>query len=357
MKPDRSIVKLLSARLLGLYLAPPKVNPPLHLSSLKSVLIIRNDALGDAIVTTPVWRTLKRQKPSLIIGVVASSANVQVLSADPDIDHVYLVDDNSALDADTLSSIRSISWDITLCLKYNSKTKSALLARKLAPHSVTSTVAFNDDPRYDHLFSIVSRQDRDDNDHMTDVIRKHLRAVIDVSTQDWHPSISFPETSISRVKELLSVITERDGFLHINLHASLASREWGIENVLSLCGLLREKLPDLAIVVTGDPNRITQDAEELNLKGLAGVYVLPPLDQPELCAVVRASRMVLTPDTSITHIAAAEHKPVVTLHYRKNEWYPYGVPSRVLYSQAGRSVSEISVTEVFQSIQALLATK
>jgi ADP-heptose:LPS heptosyltransferase len=345
--------------MLGWYLAPRKVKAPLPLSKVKSVLILRNDALGDAVVTTPVWRSLKKARPDIVIGVLASERNRDLLQADPDIDEVYITNSEGSLDKHTIAQIKHQSWDVTLCLKYNNKTKSALLAGKIAPDSITSTVAFNDDPRYDKMFSIVSRQQRVDGDHMTKIIRKHLQSVIDVSVlaADWHPNISIPDHTLIRVAELLKPIAHfTAGFIHVNLHASMPIREWSLKNVNEFCKQIRSQEADLAIVITGAPDRIESARAEINDSHQDGVLVLGSLDQLELCAVVRKARLVLTPDTALTHIASAERKPVVALHYRKNEWFPYNVPHRILYSKDERSVHDISVGEVLTSVQELLSS-
>jgi ADP-heptose:LPS heptosyltransferase len=224
----------------------------------------------------------------------------------------------------------------------------------LAPGSITSTVAFKDDPRYDLMFSVVSRQRRADGDHMTEVIRKHLKAVIAVNTSEWHPTITIPASTLERVKVLLATMDGYSGFIHLNLHASLAIREWSMDNVIGFCKAFRAARADLGIVVTGDPRRIAPEGVALEREAIAGVLVLPSLSQLDLCAVVRASALVVTPDTSLTHIASAERKPVVTLHYRKNEWFPYDVPHEIIYASDERSVHSIPVSKVIASVDALL---
>jgi ADP-heptose:LPS heptosyltransferase len=336
-------------------LDPVRVQAPVPLSSVSKVLILRNDALGDAIVTTPLWRALKHAKPSIYIAVVASKSNVGILKADPFIDDVYLLEGKLLSDLSTIRKIRSSSWDHTFCLKYNNKTSSAFLARRLAPGSVTSTVAFNDDPRYDLMFSVVSRQRREDGDHMTEIIRKHLQAVVAFETNEWHPSIEIPANEQAHVNELLLPLRTFEDFVHVNLHASLPVREWSITYVISFCRELRSRHVELGIVVTGDPQRIASEAQALDAERISGVLVLPPLSQLELCAVVRRSKLVITPDTSLTHIASAERKPVVTLHYRKNEWYPFNVPHAIIYSNDERSVHSIPVDRVIKGVESLLS--
>ena len=58
------INKFIFLRLIGKLLRVHPLNRKLQLSEISSVLFIRYDAFGDMIVTTPLWRILKRLKPT-----------------------------------------------------------------------------------------------------------------------------------------------------------------------------------------------------------------------------------------------------------------------------------------------------
>jgi hypothetical protein len=73
-------------KLLKLALRIENIDQPLSLDEVNSVLILRYDAIGDMVVTTPIWRTLKRLKPSIKIGVAGSFRNLDVIRIDPDVD-------------------------------------------------------------------------------------------------------------------------------------------------------------------------------------------------------------------------------------------------------------------------------
>src|SRR5437763_16366369 len=81
--------KFFFLRVLGKILRVRPLHGKLDLDKVSSVLFIRYDVLGDMVVTTPLWRKLKRLKPDIKIGVAGSSKNLGIIAADPDIDTTY----------------------------------------------------------------------------------------------------------------------------------------------------------------------------------------------------------------------------------------------------------------------------
>ena len=61
--------------LLRLIFHNPRKDSPIDIRTVKSLLFLRYDRIGDMIVTTPIFRSLKQLNPALKIGVVASETN------------------------------------------------------------------------------------------------------------------------------------------------------------------------------------------------------------------------------------------------------------------------------------------
>jgi ADP-heptose:LPS heptosyltransferase len=59
-------------------------------SSVRSVLVIRNDRVGDMVLTTPLIRALKESMPSVRLTVLASRTNAEVLTGNPCVDDVLV---------------------------------------------------------------------------------------------------------------------------------------------------------------------------------------------------------------------------------------------------------------------------
>ena len=73
----------------GKALSPPKL--PLDFKKIKSVLVIRHDRLGDVLLSTPVYETLKKEFPHLHISALVDNAQVGLLDNNPNIDRLFIM--------------------------------------------------------------------------------------------------------------------------------------------------------------------------------------------------------------------------------------------------------------------------
>src|SRR4051812_874743 len=64
---------------LGVVIRPKKLEGHVDLSKIKSVLILRYDALGDAVLSSAIWHAVKKYGPDIQIGVVASRRNATLI--------------------------------------------------------------------------------------------------------------------------------------------------------------------------------------------------------------------------------------------------------------------------------------
>lgn len=357
--------KRLTIGALGKMLRIKPVPHPIPLSEIKSVLILRYDAIGDMVVTTQVWRILKKLAPHIRIGVACSYRNIDLLRVDPDVDVVY---DMSEADIKQVlrgaKEARQEHWQVSLQTVYNRKTKGAIISRLACPKGITSVVAHDRLAHYQKLFSIVGHAPHQGRYmmHMIDAIKAHFEAVFDYKPrqEEWHPSLVIDEKALGRARSRLESLHQQHGTRQhfvVNTEAWTPFKEWGYENTLELVKRLQEQYTDCLFLVTSSP------ATQKNVENFldrpdkpSRMLYYPTSDLHELMAITRYSSMVITPDTSIVHMAVAEHKPIVSMFVYRSEWIPYHVPNVVLIPEEGNPVSTIPISDVFEGVKQLLPT-
>ena len=88
------------------------------LKKTKDALFLRYDRIGDMVITTPVFRELKRVYPKINIIVLASKSNKGVIQDNPYIDEIYINNKNNILsDIKTLLHLRKRMID--LCFEFD----------------------------------------------------------------------------------------------------------------------------------------------------------------------------------------------------------------------------------------------
>jgi ADP-heptose:LPS heptosyltransferase len=315
------------------------------------------------ICTTPLWRILKRQAPHLEIGVVASVRNADVVRADTDLAHVHIINPyDKQQTAKTLKDVRSHNYDAVVICKLDRLVEAAVMARKCTQTGWTVGISINPKVRHDLLFSYSTYMPHAiSSRHMTDQLLFILEQsfVLKNTPQDERrPSLAIDPVQLDITKAQVASIlkdhnTER--FTVVNTQARNEFLEWGYEQSIAFSEQLTRLHPDMSVLLTSSPER-----EEALLKALSQrpgarrMAYFPTPDLHQLFSLIRLSSLVVSPDTSIIHIASAERKPTIGLYPRPTNWQPYHVPAYAFYPQQDQPVATIALDRVLAAVQDLL---
>ncbi|MDP4232259.1 MAG: glycosyltransferase family 9 protein [Bacteroidota bacterium] len=344
---ERRIRFLLSSPL-GVLLHPREVRRPVPLDQVNRVLILRYDALGDAVLSSAVWHALKKYAPHIRIGVVGSRRNRTLLQADPAIDDVFVF--SKALTwhviPDLFRARRAAKWDMVLNISFHDKTRAAIYSRIVAPHAITVTAVWDHREKYERLYSIVGQRPAN-----TPIVLQWLAILkdafgLELTQEDTLPTI-FADPGIERsFAPEIDAITNRAGkkeYVIINTDAAQSFREWGLPHALELSQEIRSRWPELHIFWTSAPlhsGTVQSFLKSNQSEGIA--YLLTP-SVHHLLVAIKGARVVLSPDTSVVHIAAAYRKPTVGLYVEHKEYPIRGTISRMVFAPDHTTAASIPV--------------
>jgi ADP-heptose:LPS heptosyltransferase len=354
--------KVIWTGLLGKVIGVQNVSAPLDPQTVHSILFIRNDAIGDMVMTTPIWHVIRKQFPHIRIGVATSIRNSVLLDHDPNVDRRF-----DATEGDWKALFRARkdigteTWDIVIPMNYGQKTRMALLSRFLAPNSISSTLirpGENEQMRRKLFGIVVSSPFRTEEIEMIEQMRIHLTGVLDmqIPDEDWRPRLYPDPESVRFVNERKHQLMEADGssdYIHINLEARTAFREYGLPSSLELSRRLSTEFPNTSIFLTSSPQAALKSKTLLSYNSIPRTHYFRTDNLHELLAVVQGAALVVTPDTSVVHIASAFERPVVALYPLRHEWPPYKTPYRLLLPEREQPVSSIPVEAVFDACKKL----
>ena len=352
-------LKFLISRPLGTLIRPKHTSMPLPLSGISNILIFRYDAIGDAILTTPLFRVLKRYAPDITIGVAASDRNRLLFEDDPDIDHVYLFSMTPSLRLlRECFRARRVKWDVVLNLVFIDKTRAAIYAKIAAPNAVSITSVRDRQEKYLQLYSSLVQMPplsppTPEAKQVLDLLRMSIALPPEAGAE--RPSLpDFDSTTHVRARiESELKRSQKLRYIIINTDASQQVREWGFANSVSLAEMIVLQMRDMHVFLTCAPARGKQ-FHELNHAASPGITYLETPSILHISTAIRGAVAVVSPDTSVVHFATAQRVPVVGFYIEPNEFLPYGGPSRVLFPPDGKTMPSIPVAQVFHSLQELL---
>ena len=333
---------------------------PLDLNRIERILVFRFDRIGDMIVTTPVFRALKRRNPRLHIGVIASSVNEELALSNPYIDEVYVLKKNWRGLISQIRQIRRQKYDVLLNFIFNRTTFPGILANLIVPKGFK--VGQGPD-RYEFYFNRLLKLPRFER-HMAETLAQFTELVfgIKVSDEERGLEIKVSPDAKDHVDAFLNAHGLRrrsltneglSPYALFNLSVKDKERRFSKEQAAAIVAHLsgNEGFKIVLLIAPGDDE---MDRVVAMLPELSGLPVYKATgNQPltQLASLVEGALFVLTMDTSLVHFASAMRTPVLGFYTELvlvKEWSPYLVPHGILLTPARKSISGIPIENMIR---------
>jgi ADP-heptose:LPS heptosyltransferase len=386
-RPERRLKTLLIAALGSLMRPRGSRAPPNWSAGPHRVLYLRYDRIGDMVLATGIIKAIVSAQPTVTVDVLASVGNAAVLRGNPYVDAIVTIDKKrpwSYLTA--LLRIRRARYDavVDAMLFEQSLTSNILMWASSARHRIGIAGRGNDS-------ALTVRVNRvQDAGHWVDRSAALLAAFgVDPQrssaerrgaplTAGTNPGArsSSPTTSwgIWQPELFLTPAELREGEAHwhsadslspcprgarrrlvVNVSARSRERCWPEEHFITTLIRLRMRFPDVSTLVIGSPD---DGARMAQIARGAGALVAHTPHYRQMMAIVARSDVVLTADTSVTHVASAFLKPAVVMFVGGGGalWGPYGTASHII-STDGPSLESTDVDSVIRALEALIAAE
>ncbi len=319
-------------------------------------LFVRQDRIGDVLVSTPLWGALKRHYPNAVVDMLLSTNNHFVVENDPCIRKRWIYDKGVLSSWKLLRQIRAEHYDFVIDLMDNPSATSTVVCL-LAGARWTVGLEKENAYAYDIVVPLISRRDA----HIVDRIAQLLTPFnIVASRENLRIRYTVPKPALEFAKAVFngSGLGSKPA-LGVNISAGHDVRFWGVDNFRALIGMLQEKHRRQGILVLYKPSQ-KQLAEEIT-EGFDRVVASPPTHSfDEFAALIKHLRVLITPDTSAVHLAAAFGVPSVVMYVQSDKnlriWDPYRTRSEVLIADVD-NLRVISPIQVFEATERLLLGK
>ncbi|MEO5931623.1 MAG: glycosyltransferase family 9 protein [Candidatus Kapaibacterium sp.] len=334
----------------SLRLMRSRAGDPSELATLRAptILLIRHDRIGDAVISTAAIELLRQRFPDARIDILLGRRNAAAAGILPFIDEHVILPGSAAGMMATIGAVRKRKYDVAINLLAKDSASGAMLTGLVASrHSIGFAGATSS--AYDFAVEKPAAAL-----HIVEQTVLLLRPFGIDTRRESIPALSVkipPEARASAKLAMAGLAGEhRGGNLIINISGSGPEKFWGEERYAELVTMLRAR--GIAPILAASP----ADAERLRRIALAGgTRFLPPVaNLGTFAAMLAHADMIVTPDTSIVHIAAALRKPTVMLVAAAetgNIWGPWHVANRVVHGDG--SLTAIAVEHVASAIESL----
>lgn len=258
-------------------------------------LIIRFSSIGDIVLTSPVIRCLKKQVEGARIHYLVKQKFSPLVSANPFIDKVHLFENDLNK---TIKELKAENFDYIIDLHNNIRSSIVKLRVKAIPFSFHKQ-NFNKwllvNLKINHMpgISIVDRY--------FDPVK-----TFDVTNDGKGLDYFIPEKDF--VSTTLLPVVFRKGFIIFAIGANHATKRMHVEKIIDLI-----KNINLPVILLGDENDKIQGDQIVKATGnnvfnACGLYNIN-----QSASIVKQSKVVISHDTGLMHIAAAFNKKIISV--------------------------------------------
>ncbi|MBM2817251.1 MAG: family 9 glycosyl transferase [Ignavibacteria bacterium] len=276
-------------------------------------LIIQLGRIGDMILLTPMFRAIKEFYPDSHIDILASRHNKIILQNNTRINHIYTWEKSPLKLLKLIMDLRGIKYDYLIDPKDHYSTESAIIARIA---KAGNKIGYNRPGK--KIFDIPIESDvNNTGKHFTE------RAILSLSSL----GINHKEF---KLKPELFINPESEEFvtnfirkyctkplLTLNISAGNSSRMWQINKWALLIKSI--DLSKYTIVLSSAPKDIHL-ANELK-SSCPDLQLFHSRSFEDVISLIKNSLLLITPDTSLVHVASAFDVPLFGLFCSDEENY------------------------------------
>jgi ADP-heptose:LPS heptosyltransferase len=326
---------------------------------MKHVIFFRPERFGDMLVTLPIVDGLKKHYPHLKVSLLASPKNLELIKDDPRFDKVFLYTKSAWRDLNELFKIRSMKFDCVIDTICDDSVTALFLANFCAAGAPVVGVgkdkykeyySFNFDNRAGHIIdnSIKLLKSFDiEPSSVSPYAEPHLN-------HGASPAVSnFVNSLGSRLKNFTKA--------GLNLSSGAPTRVWQKEKWIKLIKNLQTLMPEVQFVLITVPKE-REFGESIKREFESRIEFVPDnLGIIEVAAIIKRLDILISPDTSLVHIARAMQVPVVGLYSRNaknfNLWHPYGQREFAVNAKSNDDIFDITVEQVQEKFQMLIDSR
>lgn len=322
----------------------------LSLPERPKILLLRQDRIGDVLVSMPVFRALRKAFPTARIDVLLSDANMAMRQAVLRYaDGVQRYSKKGTAVIALARALRREKYDVVVDLMDKSSATSSLLVAAINATYAVGLVKENADV-YTHVVTVPDRT----TTHVVDRTARLLMPFgIDPQREDLSLEYSLSEQDIQRAHATLGT-RRKPVRLGLNISGSSEQRYWGRAAWTEFIREVQHRFDDMEIVLFAQPHYAAEQEAIVGATGVRAAPIVPSFH--DFVALLHECNMIVTPDTSVAHLAAAFRTPAVVLFlYAAHavSWGPYRSP-HVVVAAGQSSLASISVEKVLAAVEQLM---
>ena len=301
-------------------------------NDIKSILFLRYDGkIGDMVVNSLMFREIKKVYPNIKIGVVARGAAIDIIKDNSNVDKIYEYYKDRKKIKDLALKIKEEKYDLLIDFSEMLRVNQMMLINLCGARF---NIGLN--RKEWKLFDLSIKSDKDFKwtEHITN---RYLAYLVKLGLKKENIDISYDIylKDEKKYKAFFNEIKESKKLI-LNPYGASKHKSFSVENLENIINYLKNKDIAIILVYFGDKYKELEFLE----KKYKYVYMPQKIESIlDTAILIKESDYVISPDTSIVHIASALNKKMITVYPPKGGkygvdhlvWAPKSEYSRVIF--------------------------
>ena len=280
-------------------------------NGIDSIIIMRDDGkIGDMVVSSFIYRELKKQYPNIKIGVVTRKGATDIIKDNHYVDKIYEYKKDSSYLKNLANEIAKEKYDLLIDTSTILREKQIMFINKCG-----CKINLGVDKEGWQLFDISVPEEK--NSHITKRFINILE-VLGIKELQSNYDIQISDEALVKVEKKIKEeenILEASGKERIILNPYTASKHRNfnrknIEKIIEI--LLKYRENELYLLGHGENKKeILEIKEKIKDKR---VHYIELAGIQEVIALIKNCEMIISPDTSIVHIGVGLDKKVIAIY-------------------------------------------
>lgn len=259
-------------------------------------LIIRFSSIGDIVLTTPVIRCLRKRYPDDEIHFLTRQAFKNIVEHNPYLNKIHTLGDSFEL---MLHELAMEDYDYIIDLHHNLRTLR--VKKHLKQVRSFSFNKLNIEKFILTSFKINTLPKK----HIVD---RNFECIQPLGVENDGLGLDYFIPAFDQVKESELPTSHMHGYIAVVIGAALATKKLPLHKLKELCAAIDHPIILLGGKEDYENGKAIALADEIKIYNACGKFNLN-----ESADLVKKSKLVITHDTGLMHIAAALQKPIISV--------------------------------------------
>lgn len=277
-------------------------------NSINSILFLRYDGkIGDMVINTIMFREIKKQYPNIKIGVVTKGGTKGVIEDNPYVDKIYNYEKSSKKIKELAKEISNEKYDLLIDFSEMLRVNQMMLIN-LCKAGYNMGLDRKDWQLFD--ISVDSGIDFQWTEHIT---QRYLAYLLKLGLDKEKINLSYDiylKKDNSKYSDFLNNIVEEKKVV-LNPYGASKHKSFSLETLDKIIKYLKELNIGVILIYFGDKYKELEVLKKDN----KNLYIPKEiLDIEDSAYLISKGDFVITPDTSIVHIASALKKANISVY-------------------------------------------